>query len=66
MLALQNNCCAICHVGFVNNEIPHVDHNHENGSVRGLLCGPCNRGIGLMRDNPENLINAAAYLMERN
>lgn len=40
----------------------HVDHCHESGEVRGLLCGPCNRGLGLLRDSGPILISAATYL----
>jgi hypothetical protein len=39
-----------------------VDHCHTSGVVRGLLCGPCNRAIGLMRDEPKRLRSAARYL----
>ena len=38
------------------------DHCHVTGKFRGLICGPCNRGIGLLQDNPELLIKAASYL----
>lgn len=40
----------------------HFDHNHETGEFRGWLCGPCNRAIGLMKDDPLRLELAAKYL----
>ena len=39
-----------------------VDHCHETGAIRGLLCGPCNTGIGMLGENPERLTAAADYL----
>lgn len=57
----QDGRCAVC------RELPGrralaVDHNHQTGQVRGLLCGLCNRGLGAFRDNPEFLRRAASYL----
>jgi hypothetical protein len=40
----------------------HIDHNHETGVVRGVLCTTCNTGLGQFKDNPELLEKAAAYL----
>lgn len=69
ILKNQNYKCAICgreiflHGASVDkNKIARVDHNHETGKVRGLLCNDCNRGIGLLKDNPLFLANAIKYL----
>lgn len=59
MVERQQGRCAVCHL------IPDVlviDHDHETGRVRGLLCQNCNRGIGLMRDDPSVLSRASVYL----
>lgn len=54
--------CAICGQPFVKT--PQADHDHATGQVRGLLCGNCNSGLGLLQDNPELLRAAANYLEE--
>ena|ERR1700677_313284 len=48
----QNYCCAICNIN--EDKLPkklHVDHNHDTGKVRGLLCGNCNTALGLLKEN---------------
>lgn len=47
-------------------DIVAIDHCHVTGKVRGLLCNGCNKGIGLFKDNPELLYNAARYLCPGN
>jgi hypothetical protein len=41
-----------------------IDHSHETGAVRGLLCAACNTAIGLLQDDPEVIARAAAYLQQ--
>ena len=63
MLDKQNSRCAIC--GRHQEELPKrmaVDHNHDTGKVRGLLCGNCNTGIGNLRDSIDMLRKAIDYL----
>lgn len=65
MWAEQGGVCAICYGRCqVHGELLSVDHDHETGQVRKLLCGHCNKGLGLFRDNPDFLMEAAAYLMQ--
>ena len=42
-----------------------VDHNHDTGQVRGLLCNGCNSAAGLAQDKPEILYGLANYLEEQ-
>ena len=53
--------CAICKWPEGDGRL-HVDHDHFTGKVRGLLCGKCNRGIGMFSDNPLILAEAISYL----
>ena len=39
-----------------------IDHNHQTGRLRGILCSGCNAGLGLLRDDPKRLTDAAAYI----
>lgn len=63
MLENQANRCAICG-GYqvIKGDNLYVDHNHQTGKVRGLLCHYCNVGIGMLKDNPQILQNAIDYL----
>lgn len=66
MAERQDFGCAICQrepKKVVAHSIDgfHVDHCHETGRVRGLLCPPCNQGLGLIQ-NAETLRSAAAYV----
>ena len=71
MLERQDYQCRICgvhadhapkvgaHISFIGLVI---DHNHSTGEVRGLLCQHCNLGIGKLKDDPDIVDRAAAYL----
>lgn len=56
----QGKTCAICHGTW--NQTLHIDHDHKTGQIRGLLCSECNNGIGKLKDNPNLLRKAIAYL----
>lgn len=64
MLAEQGGCCAICGGTEITGRGKHfhVDHNHDTGKVRGLLCPPCNQGLGLLRDDIARLQASIEYL----
>lgn len=57
----QNGGCAICREKKNKKDLC-VDHNHESGEVRGLLCGKCNFGLGQFQDNISILKKAILYL----
>ena len=64
----QNGLCAICKCcetayDKTGNVMKlSVDHNHETGEVRKLLCAACNHGLGNFKDNILLLKNAIKYL----
>lgn len=61
MFEAQSGLCAIC--GNPPNRMRlAVDHSHDTGQVRGLLCFNCNHGLGHFKDNPTVLRSAAEYL----
>lgn len=64
ILAAQGGVCAICRQPETKPNATHlaVDHDHGTGRVRGLLCNNCNRGVGLLADDPDRLSAAADYL----
>lgn len=59
----QNGRCWICQRATGKTKRLAVDHSHETGEVRGLLCSRCNHDVlGHLRDNPDALMRAAYYL----
>lgn len=62
MFENQNGVCAICKQSE-NGRMLSVDHKHdETNRVRGLLCGSCNRALGLFKDDPTLLQAAKEYV----
>jgi formate dehydrogenase maturation protein FdhE len=72
---MQHGACAICRVPWQQCkksngryadgtflQYLNIDHDHETGHIRGLLCGACNVAIGRLYDNADNCRRAAAYL----
>lgn len=65
LVDLQGGRCAACgdvpsgagHCGRL-----HVDHDHETGAIRGLLCVTCNQGLGQFKDSTVRLQKAIMYL----
>lgn len=57
----QHGLCAICQETM---DKPYVDHSHESGEVRGLLCRSCNSAIGLFKENILSLRRAITYLVK--
>lgn len=61
-LAAQGGGCAICRQSCTSGRALAVDHDHETGVVRGLLCANCNRALGLLQDSPQIARAALGYL----
>ena len=68
LLRIQQYKCAICGkrlkaFGKIN-KVPtaYVDHCHNTGKIRGLLCNTCNQGIGFLKHSPELFVQAVRYL----
>lgn len=64
LLQAQGNSCAVCKKSFESmprHQI-HLDHCHDSGRVRGILCLYCNRGIGCFFNDPSALKGAIDYL----
>lgn len=63
MYRVQKGKCKICKEKHKNL---NVDHCHKNGKIRGLLCGKCNKGLGIFKDSTLLLKKAIMYLKEKN
>lgn len=59
LMAKQGSCCALC--GKASKKLD-VDHDHDTGKVRGLLCRACNVALGNLGDSVAGLTRALDYL----
>ncbi len=68
MFLQQEGRCAICTKAMTlwgrTSEGACIDHCHEGGHIRALLCGNCNKGLGHFFDNPDFLLEALQYLAQ--
>lgn len=62
-LAEQGGVCAVCSREPRPDISLHVDHDHETGQIRGLLCFRCNVAIGLISEDHDNLTSIQTYLL---
>ena len=64
LLVAQGGVCAICQIEISDRRgySPHIDHDHGNGSIRGVLCFACNSGLGHFKDDIRTLRSAIRYL----
>lgn len=71
LVNIQQNKCKICgnhpnKKGPIQNQSLHIDHCHNTGKVRGLLCHLCNRAIGLFRERIDLIEKSLEYLNSHN
>lgn len=59
LVKAQGGACAIC--GCSDKRLV-IDHCHQTGRVRVLLCDKCNRGLGCINDDPVLIARAAEVL----
>lgn len=66
LFSSQDGVCAICkfktETRSPKKPSPHIDHCHKTGRIRGLLCNPCNKALGLLLENPQLALAAFNYL----
>lgn len=62
ILSEQDGLCGVCRGPIDGKRRGPVDHDHDTGQVRGILCHGCNTALGLLKDDPNTLRAAIAYL----
>jgi hypothetical protein len=62
LLYYQGGVCGVCRTAEWGSKGPAIDHDHNTGVVRGILCGSCNCAAGHMSDNSEMALKLYDYL----
>lgn len=62
ILVAQGNKCAACEGDFKGTSDTHLDHDHETGNIRGILCRGCNMALGTVKDSTARLRKLIEYL----
>lgn len=62
MLAAQGNKREGCGAAIDGSGRTSIDHDHNTGKVRGLLCHPCNMALGIVKESVETLLRLGVYL----
>lgn len=62
LLLKQNNKCLLCSKELILLGKSHLDHDHQTGKIRGVLCYSCNLGLGMFKDDIKILKKAVRYL----
>ncbi len=62
LILAQEARCAACGDDLPEDRAPSVDHCHDTGKVRGILCNACNVSVGYMRNDPQRCLRLAKYL----
>ena len=62
IFALQTRRCECCSKDLLNFGDRCLDHCHETGALRGVLCNDCNRAEGLLKSDPEIVRKLLNYL----
>jgi hypothetical protein len=65
LLAANNNACKACGRQFAGRVKYAVDHDHDTGRVRGLLCCNCNSALGMLGDDPDRVAGLLRYISDQ-
>lgn len=61
----QKGMCPVCNKSIQpRHKSTHLDHDHENGKIRGLLHNTCNFALGLIKENFDTALGLAKYIQE--